>query len=709
VTKDTTAPQVSISAVSAQLLGSGDSSTDVTWSATEDGPYSVRIGGTGCADGNQVSSGAYSSSPASRTTTIQAADLAEGQNTIRVCVTDAAGNTGTATTGVTKDTTPPQVTIDSVSKPLLGPADPTTDVVWHASEDGAFSARRAGSDCASGTQLASGGYRDAPAQTTTTVSAQDLAEGPNTVRLCVTDAAGNTASATTTVTKVSVAPNVTIDNVSVQLLGPAASSTAVNWHADQNGSFSVRVGGTDCAGGAEIASGSYGNSPAVHETTVGAAALQEGSNTIRVCVVNVFGSTGSDVATLRKDTTAPQPSIASVSPALLGAAQPSTDITWNADENGSYSVRVGGTDCTTGNAVASGGYSSSPGNRTTTIQAADLAAGQNTIRVCVTDAAGNIGSATATVTKDTTAPEVAIDSVSHPALGLGDSSTDVTWHASKDGPYRVRVGGGDCGSGTETASGSYAGSPAHTTNTIQATDLNEGDNSVRVCVSDAAGNTGGQATIVTKDTTVHGFPRPRAATTLRVPLVPAFRRCTAPNTDHGAPLAFGSCGPPVQVSDQLTIGTSDANRSPNGSIGAVTLRVHTGDLSTPENDADVALDVSITDVRLSSDLSAYTGELLLSVPTRMTDSRNGTGVGEATTVSDFALTAAVPCSATSIGRAGATCSLSTTIDSLLPGSILEGKRTVREMGQVQLLDGGPDGVAATPGNSVFAVQGVFAP
>jgi hypothetical protein len=69
----------------------------------------------------------------------------------------------------------------------------------------------------------------------------------------------------------------------------------------------------------------------------------------------------------------------------------------------------------------------------------------------------------------------------------------------------------------------------------------------------------------------------------------------------------------------------------------------------------------------------------------------------------------VPCVATSIDRFGATCSLSTTLDSLLPGSIVEGRRTIREMGQVQLFDGGPDGVAATPDNSVFAVQGVFTP
>ncbi|PWU20204.1 MAG: hypothetical protein C5B48_12800, partial [Candidatus Rokuibacteriota bacterium] len=40
------------------------------------------------------------------------------------------------------------------------------------------------------------------------------------------------------------------------------------------------------------------------------------------------------------------------------------------------------------------------------------------------------------------------------------------------------------------------------------------------------------------------YPRPKGATPLRVPLVPAAKPCTSPNSTHGAPLAFGSCAPP---------------------------------------------------------------------------------------------------------------------------------------------------------------------
>jgi hypothetical protein len=40
---------------------------------------------------------------------------------------------------------------------------------------------------------------------------------------------------------------------------------------------------------------------------------------------------------------------------------------------------------------------------------------------------------------------------------------------------------------------------------------------------------------------------------------------------------------------------------------------------------------------------------------------------------------------------------------------VEGKRAVREAGQVRVFDGGPDGLAGTAGNSLFAVQGLFVP
>ena len=37
------------------------------------------------------------------------------------------------------------------------------------------------------------------------------------------------------------------------------------------------------------------------------------------------------------------------------------------------------------------------------------------------------------------------------------------------------------------------------------------------------------------------------------------------------------------------------------------------------------------------------------------------------------------------------------------------KRAIVEIGQVQVIDGGPDGVVATTPNTLFGVQGIFIP
>jgi fibronectin type 3 domain-containing protein len=104
---DTTAPDVTIVSAVPSSLGPSDPSTAVTWHASEDGSYSVRVGGASCAAGVAVASGTYSTSPANVVTTVDADDLADGANTIRVCVTDAGSNTGSATTTVSKNSTPP--------------------------------------------------------------------------------------------------------------------------------------------------------------------------------------------------------------------------------------------------------------------------------------------------------------------------------------------------------------------------------------------------------------------------------------------------------------------------------------------------------------------------------------------------------------------------------------------------------------------------
>jgi glucose/arabinose dehydrogenase len=207
--------------------------------------------------------------------------------------------------------------------------------------------------------------------------------------------------------------------------------------------------------------------------------------------------------------------------------------------------------------------------------------------------------------------------------------------------------------------------------------------------------------------TVHrvspNYARPRGATPIFAPLVPAYAPCTSANRTHGAPLAVGSCAPPAQQSSYLTVGTPDSNGASANSTGHVMLKALPGDLS---------LNTDITDVRNRAALTDYTGELQARLSVRLTDLESPPSSGggsSAGTVQDFQFTFTVPCSATSDPSVGSTCSVATTADAVTPGAVTNSMRMIWQLGQVELLDGGADGVASTADNTVFARQGIFVP
>jgi phosphatidylinositol-3-phosphatase len=206
------------------------------------------------------------------------------------------------------------------------------------------------------------------------------------------------------------------------------------------------------------------------------------------------------------------------------------------------------------------------------------------------------------------------------------------------------------------------------------------------------------------------YPRPRGATPLRVSLVPAYQQCTQGTAAHGTPLSYPSCNPPEQTSGQLTIGTPDSNDEPSKSLASVTLHALPGDPATSADEADVWIRTSITDVRRKSDLSDYTGEVQPLLSVRLTDHATTTSGDEPQTVEDFPLRVTVPCTPTTSTGTGSTCSLVTTADTVVPGAVLESKRSLWALDQVQVYDGGSDGAASTTDdNTLFMDQGLFVP
>jgi hypothetical protein len=211
------------------------------------------------------------------------------------------------------------------------------------------------------------------------------------------------------------------------------------------------------------------------------------------------------------------------------------------------------------------------------------------------------------------------------------------------------------------------------------------------------------------------YPRPGSATPLRVPLVPAYAQCQNPNSTHVPPLNHGSCSSAARESGIVTVG--DAGQG----SASVRFQALSGDPGTPPDEGDFHIAVSASDVRLA-DGSDYTGSLLLRTRMRITDFRSG-GFGDIPgTVADMDLSIPFGCVATPGGSGvlGATCSLDTTADTVVPGFALEGARTVVSALSVAVTDMGPDGSVTPASGSCpptcgsgdeqqFLRQGLFAP
>jgi hypothetical protein len=233
-----------------------------------------------------------------------------------------------------------------------------------------------------------------------------------------------------------------------------------------------------------------------------------------------------------------------------------------------------------------------------------------------------------------------------------------------------------------------------------------------------------------------GYARPKAATPVTFRLVPAFSACTAANAEHGAPLALPACAPPTEASAYLTLNAPERLAPFTGAAdgtGSVTLKTtclepgtttETGE-SPPCPAAGDQVDVKITSaingVRCSavsggcaSPAGTYDGKVLGLLTLRITDTLNGPAQAKAGTATDYPFVWGAQC------VAGA-CGTTTSADAVLPGLVLEQKRAIWQLGELQVLDGGADGDLAAAGGSCppacagndgetpFLLQGLFTP
>jgi hypothetical protein len=218
-------------------------------------------------------------------------------------------------------------------------------------------------------------------------------------------------------------------------------------------------------------------------------------------------------------------------------------------------------------------------------------------------------------------------------------------------------------------------------------------------------------------------PRPKGASPIHMPLVPAYAPCVTPNRTHGPPLAFASCNPPAQTSAQATVGTPDAFGGAANSVSYLLLRSFIGP-PAPVEDVDILINSVVNDVRCmptgtscgtanDSGPADYAGETRFSFTFRVTDHWNAAVPGggpDPATVQDFTTEFSVSCAQSASTSTGSTCNASTSLNAVVPGALKDGKRSISELNAVRIFDGGADGDGdTTADNTVFARPGIFIP
>ena len=109
------------------------------------------------------------------------------------------------------------------------------------------------------------------------------------------------------------------------------------------------------------------------------------------------------------------------------------------------------------------------------------------------------------------------------------------------------------------------------------------------------------------------------------------------------------------------------------------------------DEADVDIAIDIHDVRNNPGGSDYVGRLLATSQLQITDRKNADETPEPATVQQFPLNMPVDCVNDGVATSGGDCALDTSVDTLIPGAVIERQFAVWELGQFQVKDAGPNG------------------
>ena len=395
---------------------------------------SIQVRGT-VADSTAVTltlNGATVALAADRSFTVDA-PLAEGKNTLAFAATDAAGNTATLARIVVRDTAAPVVTLDSPAEGAV-------------TKQGEIEVRGRVAD-ASAVTLRIGGAEVAVAADGSFAATVPLpAEGGNAIGAEATDAAGNAGSAEVTVVRDTEAPVVSFS-------APAEGARVTGDRVAVRGTVEDRTAVTLTINGVTLAVGTGG-------AFEGEIPLADGT-TLTATATDAAGNVGSAVRTVVRDTEPPV--VAFTSPAADAATSGATlAVAGTVDDASPVTVTVNGVAMTVEGRVFRGEVPLATEGRITLIAVA-------------TDAPGNRAEARVGIVRDATAPVLVVTA---PTDGSVVRAPQVVLSGTVS----------DAGAVTLTLNGAPVPVAADGSWTASATLAAQGDNTLALVATDAAGN-----------------------------------------------------------------------------------------------------------------------------------------------------------------------------------------------------------------------------
>ncbi|MEK8925874.1 Ig-like domain-containing protein [Escherichia coli] len=497
---DSAAPTVTINTIASDnIINASEAAAGVTVSGTstaETGQtLTVTLNGTNYQTTVQADGSWSLTLPASDLTA-----LANNGYTLTATVSDLAGNPGSASKGVTVDTTAPVISFNTVAgDDVINNVEHSQAQIISGTATGAVAGDRlvvtiAGQQYVTSTDASGNWSVGVPASVVS-----GLADGTVTISATITDSAGNSSTQT---------HNVQVNTAVVSLSVSTISGDNIINAAEAGSALTLSGTGTNFATGTVVtvllngkgysATIQNNGSWSVNVSAADVAALADGTSyTVSASAQDSAGNSATASRSVAVDLTAPVININTVSTDdRLNAAEQQQPLTLN----GSTSAEVGQTVTVTFGGKTYTATVAANGTWALNVPAADLAAlgqGAQTITASVNDRAGNPGQTTHALTVDTVAPTVTIatvagDDIINNAEQLAGQTISGTTTAEVGQTVTVTFNGQ-----TWTATVGSGGSWSVFIPAQQFSGLSDGSYTISATVSDQAGNPGSASRGVT--------------------------------------------------------------------------------------------------------------------------------------------------------------------------------------------------------------------